>query len=170
MTDVRRAGATTHEPVDSPDDEATSRRLHRFSSWVSLALILLCNGVLALGVWGSGVNLDRIIRLPEVFNPLSDVCLRFGWHNVAGAKDPVRLCNEWIQLSDPSGESHTLKTETTVVQGADGRLYFDHGARMGYQAFVLAAFVGGVIAGGVAAKRWLIGRYRARLGLAGSKA
>jgi len=170
MTEVRSAEAMTHEPVGSPEDEAMSLRLHRFSSWVSLALILVCNGILALGVWGSGVNLDRIIRLPDVFNPIGDVCLRFVWHNVAGAKEPVRLCNEWIQLSDPSGEPHRLQTETAVVQAADGRLYFDHGARMGYQAFVLTAFVGGVIAGGVATKRWLIGRYRTRLGLAESKA
>ena len=169
MTEAQSAESTIQQPAGSEEDQA-SRRLHRFSTWVSLALILLCNGVLALGVWGSGVNLDRIVRFPEVFNPSGDVCLRFGWHKVAGAKEPVRLCNEWIQLSDPSGEPHTLQTETTVVQAVDGWLYFDHGARMGYQSVLLAAFVAGVIAGGMATKRWLIGRYRMRLGLAGSKA
>jgi hypothetical protein len=148
-------------------DEGRRTRLRRYSLVVTGLLILACNGIVALTVWGMGINLNRLVRLPEIFNPANDVCLRFGWHDVKGTAEPVRLCNEWIRLSDPTGESHRLQQETHVVQGADGKLYFDHGARMGYQAFGLFAWVMAVVAAGVVVQRRLIARYRLRLGLAG---
>ncbi len=147
-------------------DEGRRTKLQRYS-WVVTGLLSLTGGaVVALTVWGTGIKVNQLVRLPEIFNPSSDVCLRFGWHDVKGAAEPVRLCNEWIQLSDPTGEPHRLQQETHVVQGADGKLYFDHGTRMGYQAFGLGAWVMVIMAGGVAMKRRLIARYRLRLGLA----
>ena len=142
-------------------------RLRRYQLGVTLALILAGNGILALTVWGTGVDLDRLIRFPDVFNPVTDICLRFGWHDVSGASEPVRLCNEWIQLADAGGETHKWQKDTHVVRGADGILYFDHGTRMGWPAFGLFAWVVTVIVAGLAVKRRLMARYRVRLGSAG---
>lgn len=154
-------------PERSEMEEGNLARLRRYQLGVTLALILLGNGILALTVWGTGVDLDRLVRFPEVFNPVSDICLRFGWHDVSGSSEPVRLCNEWIQLADSSGDTHKLQKDTHVVQGADGTLYFDHGTRMGLPAFGLFTLVVTVIGAGLALKRWLIARYRVRLGSAG---
>jgi len=107
--------------------------------------------------------IDRLIRFPEIFNPTQDVCLRLTWHKVAGLEEPVRLCSEWIQLSDPSGETHRFQQETKVVQGADGKLYFDHGVRVDYRLFLFVVFVAAVIASGIILKRRLIVRYRLHL-------
>lgn len=148
-------------------DEGRRTGLQRYSRVVTSLLVLAGSALVALAVWGTGIKVDKLIRLPEIFNPASDVCLRFGWHDVKGTAEPVRLCNEWIQLSDPSGEPHRLQQETHVVQGADGKLYFDHGTRMGYQAFGLMAWVMVIMAAGVAVKRRLIARYRLRHGLEG---
>ena len=143
------------------------KRLRRYSYAVTASMIGLCNAVFLLGLWGSGVNLDSLIRIPDPFNPAKDICLRLIWHRVTGLKEPIRLCSEWINLSDPSGETHKFQTDTQVVQRADGKLYFEHGARVDYRFFLFSAFVVAVIVLGVSLKRYLIARYRERLGISG---
>lgn len=93
------------------------RRLRRYSVLVTTALILVCNALLLLGIWGSDVNLEALFRVPEVFNPSRDICLRRSWHKVAGVEQPVQLCYEWINLSDPTGETHTFQDDAEVVRG-----------------------------------------------------
>lgn len=154
--------------AEQPDGEGEKAvKLRRFSYGVSAALILLCNAVFLAGLWGSGVNLDALVRTPDVFDPAKDVCLRLTWHQVTGGTEPVKLCNEWINLSDPSGDVHTFKPDTKVVQGGDGKLYFDHGAMVDYRFFLLTGFVAAVILAGVMLKRYLIARYRIRLNMQG---
>lgn len=156
--------ATSQEPASQEQPaEGKAHRVLRYRYGVTAAMILLCNAVILLGVWGSGVNLDQLVRIPDLFDPTKDICLRFGWHKVAGLDQPIRLCSEWINLSDPSGDMHRFQRDTTVVQGADGKLYFDHGARVDYRLFLLGAFVVAVIACGIMLKRSLIARYRVRL-------
>jgi hypothetical protein len=153
--------------LESPDrDHPTERKaqqLRRYTYFVTAVMMVLCNAIFLLGLWGSGINLDSLVRTPDTFNPAGDVCLRLGWHRVVGIDGPVRLCNEWINLSDPSGETHQFQREIKIVQGADGRLYFDHGARVDYRLFLLVAFVAAVIAFGVILQRYLVARYRLRL-------
>ena len=146
-----------------PMEAQTEQRLRRYASRVTWLVILVCNAVLVAGIWGSGVNLERLVRIPERFNPVQDICLRLSWHKVVGEQERVRLCSEWIQLSDPSGETHRFQTETQVVKGADGKLYFDHGAMVDYRLFGYMAFVAAVVALGLRLKRHLVARYRVRL-------
>ncbi|MER3424906.1 MAG: hypothetical protein C4293_18485 [Nitrospiraceae bacterium] len=150
------------EPIK---EEQAAAQLRRYRLLVTLVMIVLCNAIFLFGVWASGVNLDGLIRTPEVFNPVQDICLRFKWQQVEGEEQPVRLCSEWIMLSDPSGNTHTLQKETEVVKGADGRLYFNYGERVDYRLFVYGAFVAAIITLGVLLRRYLINRYRVRLGL-----
>lgn len=166
MTSSNEDPATSSELVGQDHVESRKgERLRRYSSAVTAAMIVLCNGVFLLGLWGSGVKLDSLIRIPDPFNPTNDVCLRLSWHRVAGLEEPIRLCSEWINLSDPSGETRKFQQETQVVQGADGKLYFDHGARVDYRFFLFGTFVVVVIVLGVSLKRYLIARYRERLGI-----
>lgn len=146
-----------------PEAERRERQVRRYASRVTIAIIVLCNTILLLGLWTSGVDLDRLIRGPDVFDPEKDVCVRVGWHKVAGMDKPVRLCSEWINLSDPSGKTHTFQRDTSVVEGADGRLYFDHGARVDHRIVLLGVFVLVIISAGIMLNRHLIARYRARL-------
>ncbi|MGQ0811716.1 MAG: hypothetical protein ACT4OO_10900 [Nitrospiraceae bacterium] len=147
----------------SSDDERRAMKLRRFSSGVTIGMIVLCNTIFLSGLWASGVNLERLIRTPETFNPVRDVCLRLGWMKVVGGKEPVQLCTEWINLADPSGDTHNFQKETQVKQGADGKLYFDHGARVDYRLFVFVLFVAAVVAFGLWLKRHLVMLYRIRL-------
>lgn len=144
-------------------EELQADLVRRYTYRVTAALILLCNAVLLVGIWVSGIDLEEVFTTPDRFNPAKDICVRLSWHKVADLARPVQLCYEWINLSDPSGETHKFQAETQVVKGADGKLYYDNGVRMDYRVFVLGAFVAVVVALGIALKRYLIARYRGRL-------
>jgi len=147
----------------SDDDAARNVLVRRYSTLVTVALIVLCNAVFLAGVWASGVNLEELIKTPDLFNPKSDVCLRLTWQRLTGVQDPVRLCSEWINLADQTGQAHTLDKNTRVRQGADGRYYIDPGIQADYRLMVYVGFVGMVILSGVLARRYLVSRYRGQL-------
>ncbi len=151
------------------DEESRQARVRRFSTGVTIVLILLCNGMFLFGMWVSGVNLDELVRTPDLFNPQSDVCLRLSWQRLAGATDPIRLCSEWINLSDPTGTPHVLDTNTIVRQGPDGRYYVDHGIRADYRLVWWVGFVAAIIAFGVITRRYLVNRYQLQLELAATR-
>ena len=144
-------------------DEQKAQRLKRFTHSVTIVMILVCNAVFLLGLWGSGINLDELTRSTEVFNPEEDICVRLGWHKVVGVQQTIRLCQDWLKLSDPSGQTHNLNREVEVVQGADGKLYYDHGVRVDYRLFLLGGVVMAITAIGVLFTRFFIARYRTRL-------
>jgi len=154
-------------PTAAMSDEASrNARVRRFSSGVTCALIILCNIVFLVGIWVSGVNLDKLVKTPDLFNPTSDVCLRLTWQRLVGAPDPIRLCSEWINLSDPTGKPHLLDNEMKVKQGADGRYYFDRGIHADFRLVAFVGFVTAVMMSGFLIRRYLVNRYRLQLELA----
>lgn len=150
-------------PSEAANRAAIELRLRRFSLRLMAAMIVACNLLILLGVWLSGINPDALFRAPDHFNQSRDVCLRYSWHKVAGVQQPVRLCYEWINLSDPSGNTHTFQTDTEIVMGADGKLHYGQGDPVDTRLALLLAFAGTVILSGIALTRWLIGRYRRQL-------
>lgn len=157
-------------PIAATSDEASrNARVRRFSSGVTWVLIVLCNVVFLVGIWVSGVNLDELVKTPDLFNPTSDICLRLTWQRLTGAPDPVRLCSEWINLSDPTGKPHLLDKEMKVRQGADGQYYFDRGIQADYRLMAFVGFVAAVIMSGLVIRRYLVSRYRLQLELAASR-
>ena len=153
--------------LSGEDDRAA--RIRRFSMTVTVGLIVLCNCILLFGVWVSGVNLDELIKTPDLFNSQKDICLRLTWQRVAGAAEPVRLCSEWINLADPSGTPHVLAKDVKVQQGPDGPYYFDQGIQADFRLLGVALFVVAVLLLGLWARRYLVARYRLQLDLAESR-
>ena len=145
------------------DEAVRNARVRRYSTVVTVALIVLCNAVLLAGIWFSGINLEQLVKTPDLFNPKSDICVRLTWQRLTGAQDPVRLCSEWINLADPTGKAHILDKETRVRQGADGRYYVDQNVQPDYRLVGYVGFVGMVTVLGMLARRYLVGRYRGRL-------
>ncbi len=103
----------------SSDDQCRAKRVRRFAIGVSLAMIILCNAIVLVGLRVSGMNLDELAATPDIFNSKQDICLRLGWHSVTGAAEPVPLCSEWIHLSDPSGKtpSAAIRDEVSARAG-----------------------------------------------------
>jgi uncharacterized membrane protein len=145
------------------DDQRRAKRVRRFTTGVSLAMIILCNAIVLVGLWASGINLDELATTPDVFNSKQDICLRLGWQSVTEVVDPVSLCSEWINLSDPSGKTHQIQREIKLRHGLDGQYYVDRGGHADYRLLVLMLFVVAVIAFGLVVKWYLVGRYRLRL-------
>ena len=145
------------------DDQRRASKVRRFTVAVSLAMMILCNAIVLIGLWASGINLDELAATPDVFNSKQDICIRLGWKAVAGAADPVRLCSEWINLSDPSGKTHQIQREIKLKQGPDGLYYVDRGIHADYRLLILVMFVVAVIAFGLVVKWYLVSRYRVRL-------
>ena len=110
--------------MDQPmtDECRRADKIRRFSLAVSLVLMVLCNAILLGGFALSGINLDDLMKTPDFFNAKQDVCLRITWQSMPGANEPVRLCSEWLNLSDPSGTTHYLQPDTKLKKGLDGIL------------------------------------------------
>ena len=151
------------ETTASNDAESRKALVRRFARGVSLAMMILCNAIVLVGLWASGINLDELAATPDVFNSKQDICLRLDWQSVTDAAGPVRLCSEWINLSDPSGKTHQIQRELKLRQGQDGQYYVDRGIHADYRLLILVLFVVAVIAFGLVVKRYLVSRYRLRL-------
>jgi hypothetical protein len=159
---------SAHRPVAvsaaaMSDDASRNARVRRFTSGVTVVLIVVCNAVFLVGMRVSGVNLDELVKTPDVFNPQSDICLRLTWQRLAGAPDPVRLCSEWINLSDSTGTPHHLDKNTKVKPGPDGRYYVDRAVQADYRLLGFVGFVAAVIVSGMLIRRYLVSRYRLQL-------
>jgi hypothetical protein len=152
--------------VETPaigDIESRQALVRRFARVVSLAMIILCNSIVLIGLWASGINLDELAAPPDVFDSKQDICLRLGWQPVTEAAEPVPLCSEWINLSDPSGKTHQLQRELKFRQGPDGQYYIDRSERADYRLLILVLVVMAIIVFGLVAKWYLVGWYRLRL-------
>lgn len=151
--------------MDQPmtDERRRADKIRRFSLAVSLVLMVLCNAILLGGFALSGINLDDLVKTPDVFNAKQDVCLRLTWQSLPGANEPVRLCSEWLNLSDPSGTTHSLQPDTKLKKGLDGQYYVDQGVQADYRLLMLIFFVITIIICGLRAKWFLVNRYRLRL-------
>jgi len=147
-------------------DKGRASKLRRFAMLVTAGLIVFCNLVLLAGVWISGVNLDELMKTPDLFNSKKDICLRLTWQQVAGSAEPVRLCSEWINLADPSGQPHLLSNDIKIRQGPDGQYYFDQGIQADFRLLGLALFVGAMLLFGIWMRRVLVSRYRSHLDMA----
>ncbi|MEQ1793490.1 MAG: hypothetical protein ABL970_04790 [Nitrospira sp.] len=150
-------------------DASRNSLVQRYTRIITIVLIVVCNGIFLFGMWASGVNLDELVKTQDQFNPQDDVCLRLSWQRLTGATEPIRLCSEWINLSDPTGKPHVLDKNTKVRQGSDGRYYVDRGIKADYRLVGFVGFVAAVMAFGMLTRRYLVNRYRLQLEMAASR-
>lgn len=151
--------------MDQPMTEEARRasKIRRFSLVVSLALMVCCNAILFVGLRLSGINLDDLVKTPDLFNAKQDVCLRLSWQSLPGEQEPVQLCSEWLNLSDTSGQPHSLSPDTKLKKAPDGHYYVDQAVQADYRLLMLMVFVAAIIVGGVKTKWLLVSRYRLHL-------
>ena len=143
--------------------ESHSTRLRWFTRGVTILLIIVCNALLLGGLWISGVDLDIALSKPELYDPENGYCVRVGFAKVEGAKGPIQLCTEWLELSDPSGHTHHIREGIGLAIGADGQLYYQARQWENFRLIALLLFVIGVIGSGMWVKRYLISRYQLQL-------
>jgi hypothetical protein len=147
-------------PGDSPE---ISRRVKRFTLIVTGVLIVGCNALLLAGLWVSGVDLETALSKPELYDPANGHCVRVMWSKIAGADGLVKVCAEWLDFSDISGETHVLPEGKTLAMGPDGNLYFSGQSVDNYRLIALMIFAIVVMASGMWVKRVLIAKYHEHL-------
>jgi hypothetical protein len=152
---------STERPFLEESDE--SQRVRRFTHVVTMGLILGCNALLLLGLWVSGVDLESTLAKPELYDPANGHCVGVQWTKVAGAEGLVKVCTEWIDFSDISGQTHSLDPDKALAMGADGNLYFPGQSTENYRLIALMIFAIVVMACGMWAKRQLIAKYQIHL-------
>jgi hypothetical protein len=145
------------------ENPETSRRVRRFTLVVTGALIIGCNALLLAGLWVSGVDLETALSKPELYDPANGHCVRVVWSKIAGTDGFVKVCTEWLDFSDISGETHVLPEGKTLAMGPDGNLYFSGHAADNYRLIALMIFAIVVMASGMWMKRVLIAKYHEHL-------
>ena len=138
-------------------------RLRWFARGVTLFLIIVCNALLLGGLWMSGVDLDIALSDPELYDPKKGYCVRVGLAEVVGVDGPLQICTEWLELSDPSGNTHQIREGLGLEMGADGQLYYQSRQWENFRFLGLVMFVIVVIVSGMWVKRYLITRYQLQL-------
>ncbi len=145
------------------DESELSRRVQRYTHLVTVGLFLGCNALLFAGLWVSGVDLESALAKPELYDPANGHCVGVQWQKVIGAEGLVKVCQEWIDFSDISGQTHSLASDRVLAMGADGNLYFRGQSSENYRLIALTIFAIVVMAGGMWLKRQLIAKYQVRL-------
>jgi hypothetical protein len=85
------------------------------------------------------------------------------WSKIEGADGFVKVCAEWLDFSDISGQTHVLPEGKTLAMGPDGNLYFSGNDADNYRLIALMIFAIVVIASGMWIKRVLIAKYHEHL-------
>ena len=145
------------------DEASLRKRLKWFSSGLSILLIIVCNALLVAGWWISGVNLDRALSKPEIYDPNNAYCVQVSWVRVVGVKGPMKVCSKWLDVSDLSGDTHSIQQGVPLAMGADGQLYYEGQRDEDYRLIGLVVYVIAVIGLGMWVKAYLIAKYRLRL-------
>lgn len=145
------------------------QRIRWFSFGVTLGLILVCNAMLLLGLWASGLNLDWVFSESEFYEPTKGYCVKVTMAQVIDSHERVRLCSEWLEMSDPTGQVHTLREGEPIAYGEDGKFHYESEPRSNAKLLALLVFVVLVIGSGMWLKRYLIAWYRLRLQATGEK-
>lgn len=155
-------------PERNSTDQIVAAKIRRFTVRLAVGFIIGGNALFLLGLWASGLDLDKVFAERDFFDPTKDVCLRLAWYKPIGENDPVRLCKEWINLGDPSGQVHKVQKDLEIVKGTDGKVYASSVPADG-RVIAVVLLVVAIVAGGMWLQRYLIARYRARLSATADK-
>ena len=99
----------------------------------------------------------------QLYDPTNGHCVGVRWAKVAGADGLIKVCTEWIDFSDITGQTHSLTPGKPLAMGADGNLYFSGQSTENYRLIALMIFAIVVMASGIWIKRRLIANYHVRL-------
>ncbi len=159
---MRKIFSLYHEGHPSPMTFSESR-FRWFSFWITLILILVCNGLLLGGLWASGLDLDFVLTNSDLYDPSSGHCVGVQFLKVAGIERPIQVCSEWLDTTDPTGTVHKLRANEPLAMGADGNLYYPNARNADHQILGLLGFTVVVIFAGMRLKRFLLNWYQLRL-------
>lgn len=136
---------------------------HWFRRGITLVLIVTCNLILLGALWVSGLDLDFVLTNAELYDPRGGHCVRVAWAEVSGTEGLVRVCSEWLDVTDPTGQVHSLRPGEPLAVDGEGNLYYENARKAEPLLLGLMIFAAVVICLGTWSKRCLLTWYEMRL-------
>ena len=158
-------------PAVTGEAEVRATKVRRFSSGVSIVMMVVCNAVFLFGIWVTGVNFERLVRTPD----------RYSAHNTTSVSDwrtaifpvPPIPCNSARSGSIsliPPGKPTRLRKRRRSSKGPTESSISTMVRSVDYRFFAVVAFVIAILVCGIVLKRHLVNRYRIRLETAAQRA
>ncbi len=138
-------------------------KIERYRYRTLWMIMLGCSGTFLSGIWLAGVDMETLFERQEKFRPAESHCIRTGWIRAAEEEQLVRVCNEWVNLSDPTGRVHRLQG-AELVKRPDGSYEIQYKERINYRLLAMIGFVVLISFIGHQLHHYLIERYRTKLG------
>jgi len=116
----------------------------------------------------TGVDLDEMESRGRYFKADRHICLQTAWlETTEGEKGYVQFCTEWLDPSDPSGNTHKLvRADLVIIKDKDGKIRTHHKRGINYPLIGTILYLAVLIVIGKQIQKKLIEKRRARLGLA----
>lgn len=159
----RVSRAASHAAGDVSRMVFSESGFHWFRRGITLILIVICNLILLGALWVSGLDLDFVLTNAELYDPQEGHCLRAAWAAVSGTEGLVRVCSEWLDTTDPTGQVHSLRAGEPLAVDGEGNLYYENARKAEPRLLGLMIVAAAVIYLGMRSKRRLLTWYETRL-------
>ena len=158
-------GALDSENVDEHARRLLELRIYRHRVMIGVALG--CSVLFLGGLRLTGTDLNNFLPTgSRVFSEKSHVCLKTQTVPAPDGGEQFKVCTEWIDLTDTTGQIHTMKLEDLQIRPKPNGGYQANLKRaINYRLIVLVAFLGVIIFTGMRVQRVLINRFKRRLGI-----
>jgi hypothetical protein len=157
------------EATAGPDHDDADRRLEFriYRHRVMVGVIALCSVVFLGGLWALRIDLSKVFPDSRVFSE-GDICLKNETiETPTGDDERFKVCTEWIDLGDTSGNTHKMAVEDLEIRrkkdGGGFEATLKH--KVNYPLIVLIGFTVAVMFGGRRLQSVLIERYKRKHGI-----
>lgn len=149
------------------DDDDRRLELRIYARRVTWGLVFVGGLLFIGGLRLTGVDLDRLESRGRYYRADRHICLKTDWlETTVGDMDRAPFCMEWIDPSDPSGNTHQLiRADLVIVKDKDGKIHTQHKRRVNYPLIGTIFFLSVLIVIGKQIQKRFIERRRVRLGL-----
>jgi hypothetical protein len=137
-------------------------KIERYRYRTLWMIMLGCSAVFLGGIRLANVDMETLLDRQEKFKPEESHCIETGWLKAAEEEQLVRVCKQWVNLSDPTGRMHRLG-DAELVKRPDGNYEIQYKERINYRLLAMIGFVLSISFIGHWLHSYLIGRYRTKL-------
>ncbi|HET6465853.1 MAG TPA: hypothetical protein VLY20_07360 [Nitrospiria bacterium] len=149
------------------DDGRLRLELRIYARRVTWVLVFIGGLLFIGGLRFANVDLDELGSSGKYFRPDRHICLKTEWlETTVGEKDRAQFCVEWLDPSDPSGNTHKLiVSDLVIVKDKDGKIHSQHKWKVNFPLIGTMLFLAFLLVIGKRVQKNLIERRRVRLGL-----
>ena len=149
------------------DRERPEFELNLYAHRVTWAIVIICGLLFIAGLRITGVDFNKIKRQGQIFDSDRHVCVKTEWLRVSTAgMGEIRLCVEWIDPEDRSGNIHRINLgDLEVGHNSKGELQARYREEINYPLVGVIIYLIALTLFGKWLQWVLIRKRRGKLGL-----